>query len=376
MLNKANTKMIHENLLSPQLLSEQDLGAATLRAVELHEEQAIVDRFEQQGFVKEAPQFTDQVADTNRTNNFEYIPDVASTAGRDPWIDEPTESMSEHEGLQSLDDFLKKQAAEPLWSAAAPFAESEDLSKVAAELRHKLTFIGEKEYAEGVDGLHTLWKSYLDANPDLQIYLPAEISAYEKQRKSDAYLIDRVMRTFTPEEHDAYQGRIVTDLSQLTASPENTKIILAEDWTMSGQQLAKSAYGVLHQLGERYRPSIEIDLIAASEDRLREGLITGYDQVTGKDETLPVKAYFKARTVQLESQFFQDNNAPITGTHSSGDYGFELPIEAMVQAQQAQGKEVAMPPLTNVVRTYRNSERQPRPVDDTDDFDFYEEDLY
>jgi hypothetical protein len=309
----------------------------------------IVNRYETEGWVAELPSLHDQVADTTRLNTFEYVLRTQAGGGMDAMPGEQTVTMTEHDGLVALDAFLSSARDEALTDE-----NGEDLSELAGELQQHLNFVGEKEYQEGAEGIKVLWQSYLDTDPELQLCISEAIGNHMQSlgRKSDAYLIERVMNLFTEEELANYGDRIVYELGDITAAPEHTKIIIADDWTMSGTQVNTAEQGIRNALGEAYGPSIEVNLLAASEERLQEGM--GEREPGDATPKVPVKAYYKTRSIEYAHRHFEKYKSPVTGTHSSGDFGFEHVLEDLAQAQSRRdGTPVYLPPLANVVRTYR-----------------------
>jgi hypothetical protein len=344
----------------------------------------VVRRFEQQGWVAEAPHLADQMTETDRNNSFRYISSSVWEAGMS---DVATGEMTEHEGLVALDTFLA-ESVEKL----AKRDNGENLASRAASLRRDLNFMGEKEFGTGVRWLKSLWKSYLDADANLQLCIPAAASLYAKGTKSDKYLIEQILAQFSDEERKLYEGRIITNVQDIKRPPEHTKIIVADDYVISGEQmtagLADRSAGVTSLVPfflnnfEGYRESVEVNLLAVTPERLKDGLKVLFGGQGGSEVTIPIKACYRARTTERKS-VGDRHLIPLTSVHSSADYGFGLLIRDMVAKRKWGGEHnLKMPALTNIVRDYHGhqSEQIPEPamslgVSNELDNDFDEDDF-
>ena len=131
---------------------------------------------------------------------------------------------------------------------------------------------------------------------------------------------------------------------------ENLRVVLLDDWTISGSQLRD----VYHSLVDQYpeiEDQIEMQLIVANEQRIKYGL--SVDELMGDGKKIPVRAYFSAHDSKTAK-----NGAYITGFHSSVDYDFEKLIRRMLWHAEGREKkselrgEMYMPPGTNIVRPY------------------------
>ena len=322
-------------------------------AINLETASKTVELLETQNFVAEAPKFADQLTDESRTNKFTYVKTGIAKWNEDPKKFEQQVTLTEHEGLVQLAEFLDTAAAELPDTA-------ERLIEQAKGIRENLTFIGSKEYQEAAAGLAKLWKAHLDSDPALQLCIPAKISERGGKRKSDVHLFENILSTFSDEELKQYSGRILTNIKDITEAPDHTKIILLDDWSISGSQ-AREAYSDMSADPKfsEYRKSLEVNLLVSSQDRLENGLRT---QIWDSNSfAVPVKAYFKAHDAASTST--REHKAHVTGIHSSVDFDFEQMIGDMVTALrhdafQKTGTDVAeinMPPVTNVVREYRHA---------------------
>jgi hypothetical protein len=343
-------KQSNQDPIAPEII-EDTPGYQS--AINLETASKAVELLETQNFVAEAPKFADQLTDETRTNTFTYV-----KTGLAKWNDDPTKyeqqvTLTEHDGLVQLAEFLDTAAAE------LPNG-SQRLIEQAKGIRENLTFIGSKEYQEAAAGLAELWKAHLDSDSALQLCVPTKISERGGKRKSDIHLFENILSTFSDTELEQYSGRILTDMKDITEAPDHTKIILLDDWSISGTQ-AREAYHDM-QADPRfaeYRNSLEINLLVSSQDRLENGLKT--NMWDPNSAVIPVKAYFKAHDAAATST--REHKAHVTGIHSSVDFDFEQNIGDMVTALrhtafQKTGTNVVdinMPPVTNIVREYRHA---------------------
>jgi len=311
-------------------------------------------RFETEHFVKIAPTFSEQVQDESRTNQINYV--VSSTSLTSHTSDSDhiknRESLTEHESLIGLMNFLENATKKlsPRDPAVAKQA------RYTRELKDTLTFIGKKEYDEATRGIAKYWSHLLKENSDLILIPVAGIIKKQKNRgkeqiKSDEFVLNNILDNIPEQEYDGLtkSGRLRPNgLDGLDGvDPKNVKVILVDDWTISGDQL-KNAAKMVASLHPALSDNIEIQLIASNKDRVENGLKTGF----ANDPKIPLRSYYLAHNAPgaFHSQ------AHITGCYSSVDFNFELDIRDIVKALKKKGEAATMPPLTNIVRPYRQNE--------------------
>jgi len=287
-------------------------------------------------FVKHAPKFSEQVADTSRTNLVTYVPDREALGTRTEHRE--TRTLTEHDSLVALQDFLKKTA------------ETESNTGIHAEralsMLENMTFIGKQEYDEATKGIADIWSRRLRENPNLQLCaITGKIT--EGMVKSDAYLLDNILKNFSDEQLDEFSGRLVLAPEDLTAAPEDVSIVMLDDWTISGSQLKSASARVMSEY-PKYKDRVEIQLITATEERIQKGLeVYSIDnQWSHIDTNVPVNAYFAANAAPRKYASY--SGAHITGAHCAVDYDFNNELEGMAKVMKT-----TMPPLTNIVRPYR-----------------------
>lgn len=313
----------------------------------------ITEHFEYDHVVRRAPRLQDQLTDDTRTNEIRCRKNY----------DVGTYTMSEIDMLRQFDGQAKKAITE--LEQVAGYVDN------LKSLHNNLTFIGDKEYQEAVVAIASYWKHLLDTDPELQILVYTGVSAEKELVKSDQYMFDKILAHFSDDELEKYGGRLVQDeLLVRNADPQHLKVVLLDDWTISGSQLRSAASNYLYKY-QRFEKCVEVQLIAASKERIALGLEGVHFMKYGidnKDIPVPVRAYYLAHDAPLVQET-DAKGVHITGAHSSVDYGFENVITSY---KASLGKSEV--PLTKIVRAYRedgftmsNIERLARVSSDSDD---------
>ncbi|MCL2371557.1 hypothetical protein FWC63_02325 [Candidatus Saccharibacteria bacterium] len=315
-------------------------------------------KIEQLGYAKEIPKFADQVSDASRTQAIEYEASTIAQYGRNY---DATRTITEHQALVELNDFLTSASSNPKID--------ESLRQEAAAMTDSLTFIGHKEFVEGAAGLADYWKSHLDDDPKnkLLIQLMSEAGSNNTSgiTKSDVFLLDEIMRNFSDEDVEKYAGRLFRqpdDIATIAGEENHLKVIVLDDWSISGEQMRSTQRGILVGRWDRndeYYVTPEINLLVGKQEQIEHGF-----QYLGSGDPVPMKAYYTARKDARFAAAGLDvgemGDYRITGFYSSVDYGFEAQIGDMV-AQS--GGELIMPPLTNIKRPYREESYTPENVE-------------
>lgn len=301
-----------------------------------------VEGLKNRNYARLAPVFSEQLQDGSRTNEIEYVSGqrmYMGTGTNSLAYEHQYETFTEHDSINALDVFLEEVARK---SDADPA-----IAERAVSMREKLSFIGKQEYEEATAGIAAYWKDMLRSDPKNQL-LAVTGRIDMSMIKSDAYLLDNILKNFSDEELEEFEGRLVTDANALTADPENVSVILLDDWSISGMQMREAAYDFADD-HPNYRDRMEIQLLAAPSKRIREGLDVHFEADAWKpseSKAIPVKAYYKAHDAH-EGAYTQ-SGAHITGAHCAVDFDFNNDI-----AQMASGIGKDMPPATNIVRPYR-----------------------
>lgn len=289
-------------------------------------------------WVKEAPSFLKQCEDPTRIDLITYKSGIShalpSTMEGHSF---ELRSLTEHESLMGLRNFLK----------AASEMDS-DLKDTARSMLETLTFIGKREYNEAVQAIAENWRQRLHSNPKAQLCILTGENE-EGVVKSGEYLFDNVLQNFTDPELRQLKGRLVSSPDDLTASPEDVSVILLDDWTISGKQLAKAGRELV-QNHPTYKDRLEVQLIAATEDTIKGGLpvlVSGNpgETLDYEYQTAPISAYYRAHDDPVHAPH---SGAHITGAHCSVDYDFNTSLESIATVSNQD-----MPPASNIVRPYR-----------------------
>jgi hypothetical protein len=295
----------HVNALSLEQDSDQP-SIQTVAEINGISKEQIPGLIESKGYVCRARDFREQVSDIRRTTEYEYLGEGLGS---------PNESSNEHEGLGQLADFLKAHAPN---------------NPMARGMLDSLTFIGEAELHEATAGIAAYWKHFLDNNVNSQLCVVAGLSisaercsccmpTHKGMVRSDRYMIERILEHFTEEELDGYRGRLLLGLNHVKMNDKPTKVVLIDDWIISGQQMGH----VVSQLKGRRYNDVEINLIAAPAELIENGFVSNGQRTT-------VRSYFMAHTA-TGAVDPSSGTAYITGTHCSVDRNFARSLQAMEQ---------------------------------------------
>jgi len=320
----------------------------------------VLEMLETQGFVKTTPNFLDIAADETRTDVLRYA-DIDELLNRRKPDQGTVREISEHEALQQLKQYLEAFMAR-YHSDRDDFG-GYDFAKVAPSMHEKLAYIGPKEYTEAAAAFGESWRQYLDGDPNRQLVVLANLAEFYRDtvtKKSDVYVLDTILSTFTDEELERYSGRLFTDTSFLTADPEHVKIVLTDDLALSGAQM-RDRFDHLQQQPELqpYLPSVEINLMAASPSVIQWGITMEYGR---GGHNIPVKAYYQSREASDAS--YQQHDTHITLWTTPVDYGFAKDLETMsnvAKRRVSQEPDWAacerLPALANIIPPYNNPRR-------------------
>lgn len=319
----------------------------------------IVTLLDREKVVRDAPRFSEIARDTTRTNEIKHIVSNRATEGRSATVNDEVRIVSEYESAADLQDFLRTFV--DTFSAEPSTDKHDRLIRNAKDMLENLTFIGEKERAEAVKGISEYWKDYLRRNPAAQLCPLAQVSD-SKKVKSDKYLLDSILGEFSDDDLEEFKDRIVLDIEEITADPENVKIVLLDDWIITGSQMKIAAGKIKNKPAlKKYASSIEIQILTSPQHRIDNGLkINAYSNDPGN--IVPIKSYFRSHKTDVETEY-EEHMAYESGSHSSVDYDFETTyiwtmLEEITKLHKKNGTEPprkTMPLLTGIDRPYRNA---------------------
>lgn len=296
----------------------------------------IVRSIEGEGYVKDAPAFLSLADDQDRTNYITY--QGVRAVKRDDFESVRSET-TEREGLKGLARFL---------GIVASHEDASERTKVAKSMLETLTYIGEKEFIEATAGIAQYWLSYLDEDPERQLCAVAKLGELGTI-KSDGFVLESILEYIGEDRLAQYKGRLVTNPALLTSEPDKSKIVVLDDWIISGSSILTSCNRVEHELDllnkNNYLSCLEINVITASLKKISSGISLG-------GVTVPVKAYFKAHDAEKSST----HGVHISGSHSSVDYEFEETIGEIFRGEQhRKGNTLKFSaPLINIESPYRD----------------------
>jgi hypothetical protein len=315
----------------------------------------VVSRLETDHFVQQIPPFEEQVRDTTRTTPFAYL---KPRSGRDAPEPDVEGVATEYEGLQDLYEFLHSIAELDSVGSRRSRVENGSRARTAQSLLETTSFVGEPEYKEAAAVTGVRWKQYLDEDPKHKLCILTGVGALERYqgvRKSDDHLRDQILSTFTDDELERYSGRIVADITQMDVDPDHGKLVMLDDWSLSGKQMRD----VYHSL-DRFKTfrsyvdagEVEINLLIASNDRLKNGFkVNPYN---AHSPTLPVYAYYRSHQASTAKQ---ENGGHVSGLHSSANYDFAMALKKIARKQE---HGFVPPMLARINSSYHFAEPQVR----------------
>lgn len=347
---------LYENEL--ELDSGENIAFKAAKILEKAEAEKImlknIENFDINHYCCETTRFIDQSNEADRDSLVTYIANqegLYTRTSESKHIDS-RKSATEQECLIELQNFLSK-------AVDSDFT-LEHQKSTAKNILENLTWIGEKEYKEATKLIAEYWKFELRDNPNLRIFPIAGNIAKEltycdekdpskKQIKSDEWCLDNILSNFTDDEMSEFSDRLLMLEHHIPENmdPKDLKLILLDDWTISGTQLSKVHKSLSNRLPQ-YKECFEVQLIASNENRIKNNMKC-FDDNGGYVE-IPLRAYYKAHS--------KENLKPlITGYHSSVDFDFEIDISniltSLVESGDQNLRQLKMPAGTNIVRPYR-----------------------
>lgn len=315
----------------------------------------IVHALEVQRVVKRAPDIADIADDPTRTNRItQYVAPYAVVSAAPAAVKRtlPVAYTSEQKAVTGLLGFLEQ--AKTLGTHGGT-----DLGARAQDMQKRLTFIGEREWHEATEGIASYWKDWLRQDPGRQLCVLTGATEHSTQEqsaqevKSNRFLLDSILGYFSDRELAEFAPRLTTDTeSLLSTSPAQTKIVLLDDWMISGNQLASSYRWVARHIPSRYHAAIEIQVVTSPKDRIERGKSLTVD---GRRVKVPLRSYFLSHQAGMPTSYaVEGHTAYETGAHATVDFDFDADIDRMRRKLQEETHEpIAMPLTTNIRRDYK-----------------------
>ena len=313
--------------------------------------------------VKNAPHLVNQVVETDRKNIVEFVGGVKKGLGT-----KANEYV--HDNERSLVRMSEADALKQLWEFLTVAVHDTEVSTILRQrlenIRELVTFVGEKELNEAAEGLAIYWKNRMDKNPRKPLVIlpidqaisPEGFNGDGAMTKSSTYLLDKILSYFSETDIQKYRKQLRFGFDGMGRwAMNNSRVIILDDWSLSGKQLKGARNRLVEQYSQVGLGGIEINLVAASQELIHTGLDgdgNGSTTTWPGGTRTPVRAYFMTKS---PAKFMQNNRGGfVTGVHSSADYAFEDAIQAIVARHANDDPPTilsTMPPLTNIVRPYR-----------------------
>lgn len=284
-------------------------------------------------------------------DEYEYLSDVTNIRVRTQ--DEPFRTnraradVSEKQLIDDLLDFCGRVKEVPVSNLDEKERELVESVDEFVESIHFLTHEDYREAVSGIAGRHAQW---LAANPARIL----KIGVHSNKTKSSQSQIATDLRNAIVGLEADYALRVHVGAISHVDCTDNTKIVLADDWSVSGNYIAQDIANTYRATSEAPQPpNIEVNLLLAREDQVEEGIravdrlkdsYPGYRQPE-------VVAYFSTPAVKSVYGY----QAVPSGSHSSVDYGFSETLSSMyrVLERHERGKgEMRLPYAATIVPKY------------------------
>ena len=265
--------------------------------------------------------------------------------------------LSEADAVHDYYDFLS-QAHEIAATDTTP--EGEEVRRLAQSYAEDLRFLSTKDFESACTGLARSQAEFLQENPQRSVLFFVHPNNLEKSQGFVAGRIQQEMDKDFAGRSEVVSPRDFGGLARILEGkdPADVKLVLADDWTVSGNHLrndtARLVQRLRHEgLSEEWVKRIEINLLVARKDQIDDGFkqVSETEETLEMEEPIPVKAYFETPSI---NGVFSDDPVP-TGSHSSVDYGFEMVMGRLQQyiSQHDRMKHIRLPYLASIKRSYR-----------------------
>lgn len=291
--------------------------------------------------------------------NLEEIYDDLST---EPTIRVFTEAQGLRKGTARR-DVSEKEVVDNLLDFCGKFRElsvdglderERELHGSVANFIESIHFMTHREYEEAINGLALRHAQWLGDDDTRRLALAVQGNRQHNSQRQVASDIYESIVSADPTVNERVDVSLIGDMANNLT--ESTKIVIADDWSVSGNLIAQDMAHVCQMLNRTNRKlPVEVNLLVARQDQIDEG-VTSLDRVLEfygqpMPEKPAVVAYFAAPGVESVYGY----KAVPSGSHSSVDYGFSETLEVMRQAMDRQargGAEVYMPYAGAIIPTY------------------------
>lgn len=255
--------------------------------------------------------------------------------------------FSEQELFDDLLDFCTRCRDMPAEDGPDPYGYNRAIRNIDTFL-DSMTYLSKEMYTEAVKGLAAHHSEWLSQNPQNRLLFVIPDS--RKQKSQNMVTSDTARQI----DQSVSERVTVASNSDLTATmlDSDTKVILCDDWAVSGNHIANDLGSLFQRLDAQgigaHELTVEVNLLVARSDQVKEGI--------GAVDRL--KEYFPEYMMK-EPTMVSYFEAPVTygsttptGSHSAADYGFATTLDSMLTIAQRHGVADRMPYIGVIIPEY------------------------
>lgn len=212
-------------------------------------------------------------------------------------------------------------------------ATGRDMHELALQFSAETTYLSVEHTRTAVRGLASAQIDFLDTDQNhmLAFYIPRNATA-----KSQGLITHNVVSYIEADRPDLAPRVCIVgqddehDVAAIPVLSGKTKVVLVDDWIVTGNQMGYSLSHVGQLLNRCNRPdlanSVEINLLIARGDQMHDGFacLDSSEAALGIKQPTPIRAFYTS--LPVSSPFAGPNP---TGAHSTVDYGFSQRIAEM-----------------------------------------------
>jgi len=263
-----------------------------------------------------------------------------------------TALVSERELFDDLLDFCDRCRNLPTEEGDDAFGYTRAIASIDMFL-DSMTYLSKEMYAEAIRGLAARHSEWLSRDPQNRLLFAIPDSRVQKSQGAVAHDVSSEL------DQSISNQALTTYVSQITAEElldKNTKVVLCDDWVVSGNHIANDLSQVLQRAqAVNVSPQmvqIEVNLLLARTDQINEGIHTIQRLQEDSPQLMTnepqIVTYFEA---PVSKQPFDEQASP-TGSHSATDYGFSETLSAMLTVAARQGVATRMPYIAEIIPKY------------------------
>jgi hypothetical protein len=258
----------------------------------------------------------------------------------------PLEVMTEKDMVVDYYDFLSqvKTAAENDKDNGAL-----NMLATAESFAENTIFLTHEDFQEATHGLAQYHEEFLRGNE-----APRIIFFHRKQRdeNSQSYVTRSIVEQIDPSVASRAQIATEDNLRDLIAECGNStdlRIAVADDWMVTGNNVANDLGNLLRQLDD-HRDKVQINLINVRGDQRTESInaLDRVEETYGVGNKIPIIGYFESPVLAR----LHEDPTP-TGSWSSVDYGFTSRLQEMRDYLHRKGIDRTMPYISTIKGSYK-----------------------